>query len=36
MGVEGEEVQTKGTHKLSNNTIVESFPNFKKERDIQV
>jgi hypothetical protein len=37
MGIEeGEEVQTKGIHNISNKIIIESFPNLEKTMPIQV
>jgi hypothetical protein len=36
MGIEGEEIQTKGIDNLFNKLIAENFPNLEKERDIQV
>jgi hypothetical protein len=36
MGIEGEEIQTKGIDKLFNRIIAENFPNLQKERIIEV
>jgi hypothetical protein len=36
MGVEEEEIQTKGIDNLFNRIIAEKFPNFEKERVTQV
>jgi hypothetical protein len=37
MGIEeGEEIQSKGIDNLFNKIIVKNFPNFKKERNIQI
>jgi hypothetical protein len=36
MGIEGEEVQTKGMHNIFNKIITEDFPNLEKTMPIQV
>jgi hypothetical protein len=36
MGVEGEEIQTKGIDNLFNRIVAENFPNFEKEHITQV
>jgi hypothetical protein len=36
MGIEEEEVQTKGIHNIVNKIITENFPNLKKVMTIQV
>jgi hypothetical protein len=36
MGIEGEEVQTKGIHNIFNKIIVGNFPNLEKVMPIQV
>jgi hypothetical protein len=36
VGIEGEEIQTKGINNLFDRLIAENFPNLEKERVIQV